>query len=484
MREIANLGGIRIIALAVVLVFALSACGEPGGGEGGGNPELPSALRYTNWVHTDGDWVRFGTNTVSVNQRGSMIVDTFTLKSSVTVPEINQTTLFFGNNQTSNFIVYRDGTISSVGLGGVEKTNGWSRDNRNPVTPELIDRITSNLRAQSGGNSTSNPVTLSINSQLIANLQLTEANWNSILTAISTVYKYVALDLSLCTRSSASSGGGLRSDGTFDSTSSASGDGYITSLILPNTATSIASNGDYGNFYHFSNLDSVSASAVTRIDDNTFRNSTSLTSVSFPLVTSIGDCAFSGCTNLSDISFPKVITIGDEYTGPGAFYGCSSFYGCNSLISVSLPQATTIGSYAFSGCNSLISVSLPQATTIESDAFSGCNNLISVSLPQATTIESGAFANTGTTALTISLGQTAPTLGYQIFSSISSAKTVTVKVPVGATGYGNISATYSGNNEDENWGTGFRGRGWTGTGFESGERSHINSYITLHIQYQ
>jgi hypothetical protein len=84
---------------------------------------------------------------------------------------------------------------------------------------------------------------------------------------------------------------------------------------------------------------------------------------------------------------------------------------------------------------------------------------------------------------TVTLGSKAPTLEYRMFYGITSALTVTVKVPYyGATGYGTIPATYSGSDKTSNWGNGFRGGGWTGSAFVNS--SYINSNITLKIQRQ
>ena len=81
-------------------------------------------------------------------------------------------------------------------------------------------------------------------------------------------------------------------------------------------------------------------------------------------------------------------------------------------------------------------------------------------------------------ALSLPWVATAPTLGASIFSNIST-KTVTVKVPSGATVYGALPSTYSGEDETVNWGNGFRGKGWDGSTFTGGS---INSNIALTIQ--
>jgi hypothetical protein len=103
-----------------------------------------------------------------------------------------------------------------------------------------------------------------------------------------------------------------------------------------------------------------------------------------------------------------------------------------------------------------------------------------VSIPAATSIDRYAFGNTGTKALTVTLGSAAPTLGLDMFSGVTAPKTVTVRVPSGATGYGPVPITYSGFDSTVCWSNGFRGRGWDGSALSGG---HINSNVTLTIEY-
>jgi hypothetical protein len=81
-------------------------------------------------------------------------------------------------------------------------------------------------------------------------------------------------------------------------------------------------------------------------------------------------------------------------------------------------------------------------------------------------------------SLTVTLGPEAPTLGTGLFNYVTSSKTVTVKVPSGATGYGSSPA----NSTDACWGNGFRGLGWTGNALVINQITNYN--INLTIQYQ
>jgi hypothetical protein len=287
---------------------------------------------------------------------------------------------------------------------------------------------------------------------------LASGGWGNLLSAIKTADKYVSLDLSACA---------MTGNTEFDLYLNGDNGERIVSLVLPNAAQSIAAEGAITG--KFPALKSVSASAVKTVGVYAFYDCDALTSVSFPAATSIGYNAFSGCAALKSVNLPAATTIGN-----------SAFNYCSALTSVSLPAATTIGNSAFYKCVDLSSVSLPAATTIGGSAFEDCTALTSVSLQKATTIDEFAFS--GCTALTsVTLGSTAPTtLGTNIFYEINTAKTVTVKVPSGATGYDTVPASYSGIDAYVKWGNGFRGGGWNGLTFV--DISKINTNITLNIE--
>jgi hypothetical protein len=168
------------------------------------------------------------------------------------------------------------------------------------------------------------------------------------------------------------------------------------------------------------------------------------------------------------VNLPVAVTIGN-----GAFTFCTG------LSSVNLPLATSIGPSAFISCSNLSSVSLPSATFIENQPFAYCTGLTTVSLPKATSIGNHTFIYTGTGSLTLTLGSAAnltpPVLGTNMFDFVT-GKTVTVKVPSGATGYGaSPTDTTTGN-----WGNAFRGKGWDGTNYLGGT---VNGNINLTIEY-
>jgi len=289
----------------------------------------------------------------------------------------------------------------------------------------------------------------------------------------------------------------------------------------------------YGSaFEGCTSLQNVSFPQVTQISGYAFENCLNLQSVNFPQATTINDYAFKDCTSLQNVNLPASVTLDGS-----PFFGCTSlvsftlsgtgnlsgiengkalvrngttliaypsasgaitmntitvidgaFSGCTGLQSVNFPQATSISAFAFSSCTGLQSVNFPQVTSIDSYAFRGCTGLQSLNIPKVTSIGTFAFIYTGNATLSITTGPAAPTLANSIFYGITSAKTVMVKIPSGATGYTPFSGstvTLSGTDTTANWGNGFRGGGWNGTTWDTGGgTTYINQNISLIIERQ
>jgi len=374
-----------------------------------------------------------------------------------------------------------------------------------------ISPIDELLMSSPGGTTASNLIYLPIN------MQLNEADWRSILSAVAAANKFIELDLSFCMPSGSNSGGGLRSDGTFDPLAIQTGKNRIVSLILPDKATNLAGTPVEPAFRYFSELKTIKGE-ITSINAGAFSGCTKLSEVDLKKVTNVGDQAFSGCTMVNNINFPVATNIGYR-----AFFGCTqldtitlpevtsigiaAFSRCTNLTAIKLAKVTGIGDNAFSGCIKLTNAELPEAIVIGAAAFSDCILLENISLPEATSIGSMAFfgctglnsislhkvTNIGDyvfdqafgypqTQVSITMGSVAPTLGLLIFRNVgsnNSVRNITVLIPQGAHGYGE-----SPENISENiWGNAFRGKGWDGINCLSGTvNENIRLTITEYIE--
>jgi hypothetical protein len=357
-----------------------------------------------------------------------------------------------------------------------------------PSGPSIItdpDDVDEFLDAASGGENIGNAVYVPMG-------VVFPTDWPDLLAEIAYSDKYVALDLSACTMTEGTGG-------EFDpnaANTNGRGKDKIVSLVLPDAATKVKS-----SFSSFTNLTSVSGEGVETIKSAAFAGSSGLSSVDFPAATTIEFAAFADCANLTTVDCPAATTIGNS-----AFYNCaeltevnflgeatddqpasignSAFYGCTKLETVTVTAATIIDYSAFYNCISLTTASFPAAETINYNAFYNCTSLSALDLRSAKTFGYGVFIATGTEPLTVTLGTMAPAVGHGMFDSVSSAKSVTVRVPDGAEGYGDIPKTYPNEETAFNnyaWGDGFRGAGWTQNGSFVNFGS-CNDSITVSIQ--
>lgn len=282
-----------------------------------------------------------------------------------------------------------------------EQMNNGNNENDDDLLKD-IDSISSWLSEHNKeNNSISKPVDLSIK------MQLTEANWKALLTAIDLADMYVALDLSHCTRSNEFDAV-LDSNGWFYSLFDYdTGKHLIISLILPDTAIRLMSSFSK----YFINLKKISS--IAEIDVDGFYDCISLISADFPAAKSIATMAFSGCTNLTSIRFSALTTISyNPFVGLDALSFIITDEGSLSTIesgkalvrnnteliayphakgNITLNNINKISYAAFSNCKNLTGVSFPNVTNIDAQAFNNCSNLTSISIPEATSIGAYAF---------------------------------------------------------------------------------------------
>ncbi|MBR1717265.1 MAG: leucine-rich repeat protein [Paludibacteraceae bacterium] len=218
--------------------------------------------------------------------------------------------------------------------------------------------------------------------------------------------------------------------------------GFITSVTISNSVTSI---GNYA-FYYCSNMKSVSmGTGVTSIGDYAFYECNNLTSITIGNhVTSIGSRAFLNCSRLTSITIPPSVTSisSSAFTGCYAMeslyitnlaawcnisFGASSaspffrndftdhigggnlyvngtkvttltipngiteipnyaFFGFAGITDIQFNQTKTIGDFAFSCCLGLTNVTIPEGvTTIGNNAFAYCPHMLSMSIPVSVT---------------------------------------------------------------------------------------------------
>ena len=198
----------------------------------------------------------------------------------------------------------------------------------------------------------------------------------------------------------------------------------ITSVIIPNSVTSIGSQAfyhcdyltkvvlgegvtsiGYEAFYYCENLtDLIMGNKVTSIAPYAFYHCWRLTGITLPdSVTYIGECAFWGCSRITSIIIPEgVASISDK-----------AFYGCSSISEIVIPDSiTVIYSYAFYNCKAITKATIPayaiseiptnslktlvitSGVSIREGALQGCETLTSVVIASSvTTIYRSAFAN-------------------------------------------------------------------------------------------
>jgi hypothetical protein len=327
--------------------------------------------------------------------------------------------------------------------------------------------------------------------------------WDALFEAVNAAGKYVALDMS---KTPVGGDSVLPAAFSLDSGSTdnaRAGKGRIVSFVLPAGIISI------GGFTNFTAIKNVSGAGVESIGIAAFNGRSSLEAVNFPSAITIENFAFDGCASLKTVNFPSAVTIKSfafrncaslkavDFPSVvtiknNAFMNCASleavdflsvvtieneaFNDCVKLEAVNFPLAETICGDAFDDCTSLEAVDFPSVKTILGYAFYGCTGLGTVDLPNVETIGESAFQYSGNAGLAFTMGPNAPELANEIFNG---SKTITVNIPAGADGYGDVQE-YSGANSTACWANGFRGGGWGGSGFV--DASKINQNITVILQ--
>lgn len=175
------------------------------------------------------------------------------------------------------------------------------------------------------------------------------------------------------------------------------------------------------------------------IKDNMVVNCwTTATSIVIPnSVTSIATNAFYRCTDLTSVEIPNsIINIGDY-----------AFQYCTNLTQVNLPNSIMrIGNYAFSDCEGLKHITIPSSVQMfENYAFEGCTNLTTVVFEDGIkNIPENTFRNCTSLDTIICMANEPPTIYSQTFPE-TIYTTAKLMVPEGS------STNYSSNNNWKNF---------------------------------
>ena len=167
------------------------------------------------------------------------------------------------------------------------------------------------------------------------------------------------------------------------------------------------------NFDKFMNdtLERYSTTATT-IPARCFENKTNMLSIDMPNVTTIGNSAFRMCTRLDMNSLPSGLT---------GSIGSETFYNCEELSLTNIPIGiTNINDNAFNRCYKLALTELPQnLTNIGGAAFTRCEKIVITSFPNSLTNIGASVFNlcTGIPYIDVSNMTNPPTIASNSFSN-------------------------------------------------------------------
>lgn len=135
---------------------------------------------------------------------------------------------------------------------------------------------------------------------------------------------------------------------------------------------------------------SISISA-TNVVAYAFYNRTGITSVSMPNTTTIGSYAFQGCSNLVSVDAKELTGVSNPNNWLWVFRQCTK------LKNIALPKARSVPNGTFYGCSQLEAVDFTNASDLNQECFRNCTTLNTVVLRKTsaiTTLGLDIFKNT------------------------------------------------------------------------------------------
>lgn len=165
-------------------------------------------------------------------------------------------------------------------------------------------------------------------------------------------------------------------------------------IVISKSPSDGATSDKYnGMFTACNSINSVTLNGWLTTPYNFLQNCTSIKSVSMPDATYIGTNVCDGCSNLETANFPLAETAYWSYSN----HGGSFFRNCKKLTSVNMPKTKDVRDYMFQNCYLLPALELDQNSSFQQNSMSNCRVLQTLILRNTTMVtlsNVNAFQNT------------------------------------------------------------------------------------------